>query len=159
MNRTQKADWLFILSSTVVWLAGLAVIAKDFTEARKEGRRFGVLNLIGLLATIGGVALRRVSRWTLGNQFSYWLRTLDSQTLVKEGIYHSIRHPAYTGDLVFHLGLALLLFSPRGFALMLLLVPCFLFRIQLEERMLTEKFGQEYVDYMRASKRLVPLLY
>ncbi len=159
MNKTPRADWIFIVSSTAVWLAALAAIASDFTRARHEGRRFGLLNLIGLLAALSGVALRQVARHDLGREYTYWLRTRESQALVTDGIYRTLRHPAYTGDLVFHFGLALALFSPRGFALMLLLVPCYLFRIRLEERMLLEKFGQAYVDYMRTSKRLAPLLY
>lgn len=159
MNKTQREDWVFIVSSTVVWLAALGVIASDFTQARREGRRFSAVNVIGLLAALGGVALRRIARRDLGREYSHWLRTRDSQTLVTDGIYRHLRHPAYAGDLMFHVGLALLLFSPRGFALMLLLVPCYLFRIRLEERMLMDTFGQAYVDYMRTSKRLAPLIY
>jgi len=156
---TQKADWIFIALSTIVDLAALAVTACDFQRARREGRRFGALNLIGLLTVLSGVALRRVARRDLGREYSYWLRTRDSQTLVTTGIYRYIRHPAYAGDLLFHSGLALALFSPRGFALMLLLAPCYLFRIRLEEGMLVEKFGPAYADYMRTSKRLAPLIY
>lgn len=159
MNKTQRADWIFIISSTIVDLAALIVTARDFTRAWREGRRFSALNLIGLLAALGGVALRRMARRDLGREYSYWLRTRDSQTLITTGIYRHLRHPAYAGDLAFHFGLALLLFSPRGFALMLLLAPCYLFRIRLEERMLLEKFDQAYADYMRTSKRLAPLVY
>ena len=159
MNKTQRADSIFIVSSTMVWLAGVVTIARDFARAWRESRRFGALNLIGLLTALGGVALRRVARRDLGNEYSFWLRIRDEHRLVTTGIYRHIRHPAYTGDLVFHFGLALLLFSPRGFALMLLLAPCYLFRIRLEERMLLETFGRAYADYMRTSKRLAPLIY
>jgi len=63
---TQKADWIFIALSTIVDLAALAVAACDFQRARREGRRFGALNLIGLLTALSGVALRRVARRDLG---------------------------------------------------------------------------------------------
>ncbi|MGQ9813743.1 MAG: methyltransferase family protein [Candidatus Roseilinea sp.] len=159
MGRTQRADWIFIVSSTMVWLAGIVTIARDFARAWREGRRLGALNLIGLLTALGGVALRRVARRDLRDEYSFWLRIRDEGRLVTTGVYRHIRHPAYAGDLLFHSGLALALFSPRGLALMLLLVPCYLFRIRLEERMLVEAFGQAYADYMRTSKRLAPLIY
>ncbi len=156
---TQKADWIFIALSTIVDLAALAVTACDFQRARREGRRFGALNVIGLAALCAGIALRRAARHGLGDEYSFWLRIRDEHRLVTTGVYRHIRHPAYAGDLLFHSGLALALFSPRGFALMLLLAPCYLFRIRLEERMLVEKFGPAYADYMRTSKRLAPFLY
>ena len=52
MSMTQKADWIFIALSTIV---DLAVTACDFQRARREGRRFGALNVIGLAALCAGL--------------------------------------------------------------------------------------------------------
>jgi len=35
----------------------------------------------------------------------------------------------------------------------------FLYRIKIEEKALLEKFGQEYNDYMKKSKKLIPFIY
>jgi protein-S-isoprenylcysteine O-methyltransferase Ste14 len=34
-----------------------------------------------------------------------------------------------------------------------------LIRIEMEERMLTEAFGNEYEEYKRTTKKLIPFLY
>jgi protein-S-isoprenylcysteine O-methyltransferase Ste14 len=42
---------------------------------------------------------------------------------------------------------------------MLLLIPCILYRIRIEESMLVERFGDEYRNYRQTSKKLIPYLY
>jgi protein-S-isoprenylcysteine O-methyltransferase Ste14 len=49
--------------------------------------------------------------------------------------------------------------SLYGFLVMALLIPIILFRIKMEEDMLTEHFGDEYKAYRKATKKLVPFLY
>jgi protein-S-isoprenylcysteine O-methyltransferase Ste14 len=39
------------------------------------------------------------------------------------------------------------------------LVPLILYRIGIEEKMLIEKFGDEYVEYMKKTKKLIPNVY
>jgi protein-S-isoprenylcysteine O-methyltransferase Ste14 len=103
--------------------------------------------------------LRLIARRTLGKHFSYALRTLEDHQLVTQGIYGHLRHPAYTGDLLVQLGVTLLFSSLAGFLLMLLLIPCFLYRIKIEEEMLGERFGERYRAYAKRSKRLLPYVY
>ena len=57
------------------------------------------------------------------------------------------------------LGIPIAVSSIAGFAVMLLIVPYFLHRIKLEERMLLERFGAEYEEYMRHSQKLIPFVY
>ncbi len=35
----------------------------------------------------------------------------------------------------------------------------FLRRINIEEEVLIEQFGQDYIDYMKKTKRLIPFIY
>jgi protein-S-isoprenylcysteine O-methyltransferase Ste14 len=42
---------------------------------------------------------------------------------------------------------------------MLGIVPLFLYRIGIEEKMLIEKFGDEYLQYMKRTRKLTPLIY
>jgi protein-S-isoprenylcysteine O-methyltransferase Ste14 len=42
---------------------------------------------------------------------------------------------------------------------MLALIPLVLYRIAIEERMLIKKFGDEYRDYAKRTKKLIPFLY
>jgi len=118
-----------------------------------------VLFIVGMGMIVVGGTIRLVAIATLKENFSGALRIREGHTLIKNGIYGKVRHPAYLGAILFFLGLPIMLSSPVGFAVMVLLVPVLLHRIDLEERMLIGRFGAEYEDYMRSSKRLIPFLY
>jgi protein-S-isoprenylcysteine O-methyltransferase Ste14 len=60
---------------------------------------------------------------------------------------------------LFQVGLAAFFSSLRGALMMLLLVPCFLYRIRIEEEMLTREFGGDYFEYVEKSKKLIPGVY
>jgi len=42
---------------------------------------------------------------------------------------------------------------------MSLIIPLLIHRIKLEERMLIERFGTEYQEYVEHSKKLIPYIY
>jgi protein-S-isoprenylcysteine O-methyltransferase Ste14 len=114
---------------------------------------------IGLFMVILGFILRFVAIATLKKNFSGLLRIREGHTLVKNGIYHWVRHPAYLGAILLFLGIPIMLSSVIGFVVTFLLVPYLLYRIKLEESMMIERFGKEYEDYMRQSKKLIPFVY
>lgn len=158
MFKTEKADWAFIVPATLVWAAGLAATAQDFWQAWRRGAfRFGPLNLLGLALVVAGLGLRLAARRNLRQHFSYALRLRDDHALVTSGIYRRVRHPAYTGDMLFHFGVALLFGSLRGLAILLGLIPCFLYRSAVEERMLIARFGDPYLEYRQRTGRLLPM--
>jgi protein-S-isoprenylcysteine O-methyltransferase Ste14 len=75
-------------------------------------------------------------------------------------LYKHLRHPAYTGALIAHLGLGLS-FS-NWFSLVLSFVPYLLavvYRIRVEEQALSDAFGEKYFEYSRETKRLIPRLF
>lgn len=156
---TIRDDWLFIVPATLVWAAALAAIALDFIVLQKMVYRFDLASAAGLAMMAFGLALRLWARRTIGRAFTYALQVRPEQALVEQGPYRYIRHPGYAGDLLFHFGIAVFFHSIYGFAIMLLLIPCFAYRMGIEEKMLTAKFGDRYRCYMRRTKRLVPLVY
>ncbi|MFQ5712267.1 MAG: methyltransferase family protein [Candidatus Geothermarchaeales archaeon] len=70
-----------------------------------------------------------------------------------------MRHPAYLGSLLLSPGIPLIFSSFYGFLLILWIIPCFLYRIRIEESMLLEKFGDEYREYMKETKKIIPFIY
>lgn len=114
---------------------------------------------VGLGMILLGGIIRFVAIATLKKNFSGRLRIRDDHTLIKNGIYRWVRHPAYIGASLLFLGFPVMLSSVLGFLVTLLLVPYLLHRIKLEERMLVGRFGAEYEDYMGSSKKLVPFVY
>jgi protein-S-isoprenylcysteine O-methyltransferase Ste14 len=112
----------------------------------------------GMMLMIFGYAVRRYAIATLGRAFSNILKIKQGQTLIRSGIYAKVRHPAYTGTLVMVAGIPLLFSSPIGLLPVSLALPAVLYRISVEEKMLKQKFGQEYQDYIASTKMLVPHL-
>jgi protein-S-isoprenylcysteine O-methyltransferase Ste14 len=138
---------------------GLAAHSHGVINAESFSAINPVLLAIGLAMCVAGVVIRFVAIATLKRNFSGALRIRADHTLVKNGIYRRVRHPAYLGAILLFTGIPVMLSSPLGFLIMLLLVPYLLHRIRLEESMMIERFGKEYEDYMRSSKRLIPFVY
>jgi protein-S-isoprenylcysteine O-methyltransferase Ste14 len=81
------------------------------------------------------------------------------QKLVDTGLYSRIRHPMYTGFLLWLTGLALWLESTAAAIGVLALVPFFLGRIFVEERFLRDTL-RGYADYTnRVRHRLIPFVW
>jgi len=115
---------------------------------------------LGLSLLVAGVAIRWTAIHTLGKYFTGTVVIRDDHRLIRAGLYKHLRHPAYTGALVAHLGLGLSF--ANWFSLALSFVPYVVaagYRIRVEEQALTEAFGEEYLDYSRNTKRLIPKLY
>lgn len=75
--------------------------------------------------------------------------------LVKEGIYARVRHPMYSGDIILAWGLFLYFPNSRVLASIGWLTIVLLFWMRIEEKALSEKFGEEYNEY----KRRVPMIF
>ncbi|MDB5503458.1 MAG: Methyltransferase [Tardiphaga sp.] len=118
-------------------------------------------------AVVVGAALYGLSLWLfrrshkdLGRQWSASLEIRESHQIVRAGVYRRIRHPMYASFWLWALAQAFLL--PNATAALSGLVAIailFFTRIDFEERMLTEAFGDDYRAYMRETKRIIPGIY
>jgi len=114
----------------------------------------------GMGLVILGVLLFIWARHSLGSSYSGHISVTDEQTLVRRGPYRFIRHPAYTGYFLMAAGLSLGYSSFAGLtAIVILLLPGLIYRMNIEERLLIAHFGEAYRQYIRATKRLVPGLW
>jgi protein-S-isoprenylcysteine O-methyltransferase Ste14 len=112
---------------------------------------------LGLVPLVGALWLFRRSHADLGRNWSITLQVRDQHALVKTGVYRLIRHPMYSS--FFLLGLAQMLLLPNwlaGISGVMGAGILFAFRVQREERMMLESFGDEYRAYMTLTKRIIP---
>ena len=110
---------------------------------------------VGLV--VFGCVLFVLARRALGVNYSGHVSVKKGQELVQIGPYRVIRHPAYAGYLLIALGLALGYASLAGLvSILLVLLPAVVYRIHLEDRLLAEYFGAQFVEYARKTKRLIP---
>lgn len=119
-----------------------------------------VIRPFGLLLLILGIIIRLSAIRTLGKYFTGTVLIHNDHQLVRSGLYKHMRHPAYTGALLAHLGLGLS-FS-NWFSLGFCSVPFFIaavYRMHVEDEALHDAFGQQYLQYSSTTKRLIPKLY
>jgi protein-S-isoprenylcysteine O-methyltransferase Ste14 len=96
----------------------------------------------------------------LGANWSVSLQLREDHKLVTGGVYSRIRHPMYTAFFLY--GFAQLLLLPNwiaGPSFLVAWIFLYVLRIEKEERMMRERFGALYTEYMARTKRLVPFLY
>ena len=116
------------------------------------------------LAFSAGIACYILGLWLfyrahvdLGTNWSPTLELRENHQLVARGIYRSIRHPMYAAIFLGVFAQALLLPNwIAGPSALVAFTLMFTLRLRNEERMLVEKFGQPYQDYMTRTKRLIP---
>ena len=98
---------------------------------------------------------------TLGKN---WVHALDpskflqrkSETLVTSGPYQYARNPIYLGAFGFVIALALVAANWLLLLPALAIVTLIYTRIGKEEAMLTDRFGDEYREYMKRTPRFIP---
>jgi protein-S-isoprenylcysteine O-methyltransferase Ste14 len=145
-----------------VWmLAGsFAGVALAFAAAGVHDRLPGPRALpavVGIAVMWAGFGLRAWAVRTLGRFFRVEVTVDADQTLVDIGPYARVRHPSYTGLLVFYLGLGICLDSYLSVAAAVVLpLAAVLNRIAHEERTLRRELGEAYETYSSKTWHLVP---
>ncbi len=158
MPKVERADWYFIVLATTIWSLMLVLTAWDFIYLQHWIYHFNAESVLGVFLFVSGVSLREFSKRTLKKSYSYVLTKRQKQ-LVTNGVYKFIRHPIYLAAILYVPGWPLFFSSLYGFLVALAFIPCILYRIKIEERMLIEEFGDQYIDYMKHTKKILPFLY
>ena len=146
--------WIAILLSVFIGVF-LGVKGVGFIRVRHH-----LLSLCGIFLMLLGLILRWTAILTLRKYFTVNVSILPGHQIVKKGLYKYIRHPSYSGSLFSFLGLGLA-FS-NWLSSIVIFVPiltAFIYRIQVEEKALIQAFGQEYLNYSKTTKRLIPKIY
>jgi protein-S-isoprenylcysteine O-methyltransferase Ste14 len=115
------------------------------------------LRWTGLGLGVVSVGLFAWTHWILGRLWSPHLQLRPGHRLVADGPYTRIPHPMYSAILgwMMSLGLVAANWIPLAFAALSALN--FLLRIQGEEKMMLEEFGDAYREYMKRTGRLLPM--
>ena len=93
----------------------------------------------------------------LGINWSPILEIKENQKLIKDGVYKYIRHPMYTQLLLWNIlqGILLCNYFVEFFGILTMVIFYFS-RINSEEELMIEEFGEEYIKYMENTGRLFP---
>jgi protein-S-isoprenylcysteine O-methyltransferase Ste14 len=117
------------------------------------------LRWVGAVMLFIGISLLWSAHHHIGRSFSSFIAFKENQTFVDTGPYSLIRHPIYTTYMLNYIGggllaanIVLTVIPIIGFSLMIA------FRIDEEEAMLVEQYGERYMSYMERTGRFLPFL-
>jgi protein-S-isoprenylcysteine O-methyltransferase Ste14 len=111
---------------------------------------------LGLALAISGATLAIYSRFLLGRNWSATVQLKQDHELITGGPYHHIRHPIYTGFLLLFLGNAIMVGDWRGLLAVAIVFASFWRKLRLEEKWLSNLFGEPYKVYQGQTKALMP---
>lgn len=113
--------------------------------------------MIGAAFAVLGVALAIWSRIHLGKEWSSSPALKEGHALVTSGPYAMVRHPIYTGMLLAILGSGLV--TPSWFFIFIAAFILFVWRVRVEERLMTEQFPDQYPAYKARTWALIPYVW
>jgi protein-S-isoprenylcysteine O-methyltransferase Ste14 len=157
-KQVKNASGKFAYMVLPVGLLGVHWLAiYDFSQS--ENPNMILLSTLSITLIVTAIILSQVAIRTLGKFFDRLTIKTDHQ-LVKEGIYSVVRHPIYSSYLLLFMGFCTMLQSFSGLGLLTVIsIIWFGSRIQIEEAMLIDQFGDEYRNYQQQTKRLIPFVY
>ena len=124
--------------------------------------RFGsaeslIIILTGTLLICLGFFLRYWSIIILGRYFRTTVEIEKGQKVIQKGPYRFIRHPSYSGIILFFIGYGLVSQNWLSLAFSVVLpAAALLFRINVEEKAFVKEVGTEYKKYQSRTKKLIP---
>jgi protein-S-isoprenylcysteine O-methyltransferase len=117
-----------------------------------------VASSIGVILCAAGIAFNIWARQHLGRNWSQTVSIKKGHELVTSGPYRYIRHPIYTGGLIACIGSAIVAGGAWIF-LLVILGAIFLWRVDAEDKLMEQQFPNEYPDYKKRTKALIPFVW
>ncbi len=110
----------------------------------------------GFFIGLAGIGLWIWAQIALGTEWSPQLQLREKHRLITTGPYTRMRHPLYSGMILWAGGLALTSANWIFVAIALLVGSVFLIRVPREEQMMVDEFGEEYREYIKRTGRVFP---
>ena len=120
-----------------------------------------LISNFGLAMVVIGESMRKIAIITAGKSFTHLIRTYpdDQHKLITHGIYGFIRHPSYSGFLIWSVGTQIMICNPVSTVAFAVVVwHFFAKRIPYEEYHLRQFFGAQYEEYARRVVSGVPFV-
>lgn len=153
LSLAADVPWWLRYAPPLVWLPWVVTLFIDALHVPLAVE----VRYAGLAIALAGALFAAWAIWTLGRQYLIGPDLVAGHRLVAHGPYALVRHPAYLGILVYHVGAAL----PLGDLLLvvftaLLVLPYLAYRAVAEERVLLRGLGDEYERYAQRVPALLP---
>jgi len=172
--------WAILVLYFVALLIFIARYGRKEGKKRQDPTPVIILAIVGVIV-IGYARIGVLPNWlfypgevlfVVGAAFTFWsysllgrylsahVQVFPEHKVIENGPYRYIRHPGYLGQIVAFIGLGLAVQS--WVALLAILVVAgglLLYRIRNEEEFLAAELGDDYVKYMKRTKRFLPFVW
>jgi protein-S-isoprenylcysteine O-methyltransferase Ste14 len=155
-SRDKGSLWLLYSLITFGYLLSFAI------GATKIGRIYywDTFFALGVAMIVIGLIIRIWSIMTLKQYFTYIVAQVENHQIIETGLYKNIRHPGYLGQLMIFIGIATSL--SNWLSILFMMIPIFIgytYRINVEESFMIDQLGENYLNYQKRTKRIIPLIY
>lgn len=152
-----RGEWYLVVQASLFLLLAFGPrTCRGVAEWSAPYTRIGSVGGAALL--LAGILLASTGTFNLGRNLTPLPVPREHSVLIVTGAYRLVRHPIYSGIISMAFGWGLWLNSWLTIFYALLLFVFFDIKSRYEERLLMEKF-QEYAEYRKRVKKLVPFLY
>ena len=159
-NKDRGTKWLLYLNFIACIMLSFYCVSHAAPKVIRQAVFPSFVADIGIILILVGIVIRVKSVLTLKKFFTLNVQTAKEQRLITSGLYHKVRHPAYSGSIVSLLGVSLSLRSVLSTCLVLACcIVCYHVRIKVEEKALQEQFSEEYAAYKKKTYRLFPYIF
>ncbi len=154
-RRAEQWSLLLVVLTVTGGLVGGLIVANWSGTQIADGA--WILFGAGVILMAAGIFVRQWAIFTLGRYFTVDVRVHEGQRVVDGGPYRWVRHPSYSGLIMFFVGLGLAVTDWASLAIFAI-VPTvgLLVRIRAEERALLAGLGDDYRSYAASRRRLLP---
>lgn len=156
--KTYLQKWPLNIAALVLILEILGVFKLGTFEIPENDPLY-IYRLIGLILFLVFSWIQVWAYKTMGKNYTQEVIISKKQEIVKSGPYKWIRHPQYIAQLLSDLGAGIALASFVVIPVVLLFqVPLFILRAQLEEKLLTKRYNEEYKEYKKKTGFIIPFI-
>jgi protein-S-isoprenylcysteine O-methyltransferase Ste14 len=82
----------------------------------------------------------------------------DKPRVIREGVFSLVRHPIYLGAILLYLGLLVFSFSIISVIIWMIIIAFYYYISKYEEKLLIQKYGNNYEEYVKEVPMLIPRL-
>lgn len=117
-------------------------------------------SVLGLMVEAAGIILGVVAIYVAGvHNVNIAPLPKDGGQLITSGPYRFIRHPMYLAQVVAFIPLVVADYTLLRLVVILLLTVALLLKMPYEERGLVGQFGEDYIEYITKTKKVIPFIY
>ncbi len=155
-QRDRFSVWLILCMSLVSVVAPIV----HWAYFLEDKDRYDWAFFLGMAMIVGGILFRAMAVRYLGKYFTATVQIRADHNLITSGPYSIVRHPSYTGAFLAIVAGGVVLGSLPGFMISCMaMMLAYYVRIGIEEKELTERFGDEYRSYQQRTKMIVPYVW